>query len=202
MSFWFKDEPKGAARPVSGSVWSNAHATAPFATAANSIVTTTTYKQPSSSFSFSSALPQSRGNSHNNSRSNFNSVYERHAEIDSYYGDVAVTKARHVQERKRLGGDNVVRRAIEEDKYAAMTYELKKNQQQDHMSEWRSRHDEAVEVGQRKRYQSQMKDELAEANSELKTLRRARLKALLQADYDQQKRELEAKGLTIFYDAP
>lgn len=45
-------------------------------------------------------------------------------------------------------------------------------------------------------------EDLSIANSELKVLRRAKLKLLLEAEQQQYKRELAAKGLAILVDEP
>ncbi len=77
-----------------------------------------------------------------------------------------------------------------------------RSRQQQQLAAWHAQHDVRYRAGSRQRDQLQLGVELKEANAELKLLRRAKLKELYEAEHQQYKRELAAKGLAIIYDEP
>jgi hypothetical protein len=122
------------------------------------------------------------------------------ADVDRFYPNDRSLAA--TVRRTRPGGENVRRTAVLNDTLAQAQAINRENKQQQQLAAWHSQHDARNRAGSRRRDEVQLAAELVDANAEVKLLRRARLKQLLEAEQQQYKRELAAKGLAIIYDEP
>jgi hypothetical protein len=99
--------------------------------------------------------------------------------------------------RTRPGGANVERRKRQDAAVVSGEAHVRSLVQQNALSQWHSQGSAGYRVAAQKRQNSLLEEDLDQAEKELKTLRRERLRALLAADFAQQKAQLAAMGLSI-----
>jgi len=125
-------------------------------------------------------------------------MFHSAADVEQWYPSAG----RETIRRTRPGGENVRRTAAINDHLSQQQAINRESQQQQQLAAWHAQHDARHRTGARRRDELALTAELKEANAEIKLLRRARLKELLEAEQQQYKRELAAKGLAIIYDEP
>jgi hypothetical protein len=121
------------------------------------------------------------------------------ADVELFYPPIPSTAA---VRRTKPGGENVRRTASINDKRFQQIAVNQETQQTQLLASWHSQHERSNKQGERRRNDKQLNEDLVVANAELKVLRRTKLKLLLEAEQQQYKRELAAKGLAILVDEP
>jgi len=127
--------------------------------------------------------------------------FQNSADVAAFYPERTAMQAT-MQRKAKVSGSNVFKSAQEADARFEQIQANNESLLTQKLAQWHSQHERTAKIAEKKRNEKQLDADLREANAELKLMRRAKLRELLEAEHQQHKRELAAKGLAILVEEP